>query len=690
MGIACFLGGPVLVAAPGDTATAASPTTFNPLEGFTAWNVVSFGDTTLNKESQGPVAVGGTLTFSGVNVAMNQAAPVGDQQIGLVAAKVDFADSTGQLKVDNGAFRVASEGTTSILTKDQNGASVNAQAVAPGAGYGSTPGIVAQNAQGSTSGYEAGLFDTLFSQATAQAASKRTAAAAACNLSAAVTITGTNAAVTLTPGGANFWNVDAATLSSLTEIKFEGAGPTPDTPLIINVTGGDAVTFGFTMAGDPDRTGILWNMPGVTTLAQTGDSVDGSILAPNAVYHKGASNIQGNVVVDSSVLNGSEEHFYPFAGVINDCGTAQVGGFSVGKVLSGVDASVFPEGTVFSVTASWSQDGAAKSEVLELKPDGTVVEGPQDLPVGTVVTFSEADAPQVGGYTFTGVSFSPKSVTIADGVDAKVTATNTYEKAQAAVGGFSISKVLVDGADLVPAGTVFTVEYYLDGSATAAGTLQVKAGETVKGPQDLPVGTTVTFKEQTPPDVSGGTWTAARIDPSTLTIGAGTDPTVTVTNRFTQGLGQFSIEKKVTGADAGDRDFTFSYATSDGDTRTATVRAGDTWTSGQLPEGTKVTVTETGSTAVDGHVFSGVTFSGEGVTVSQHGTAASLVIGGDTTVAVVATNTYEAGAGTTAGGSEGGTLARTGSVAAPLIGAAGALLLAGGLLALSGLRRRRS
>lgn len=58
--------------------------------------------------------------------------------------------------------------------------------------------------------------------------------------------------------------------------------------------------------------------------------------------------------------------------------------------------------------------------------DGSTVQGPQDLPVGTVVRFNEEKAVAPDGYVFSGVAFSPKQVTVADGQDVLVTATNSY------------------------------------------------------------------------------------------------------------------------------------------------------------------------------------------------------------------------------------------------------------------------
>src|SRR6185437_8476835 len=72
-------------------------------------------------------------------------------------------------------------------------------------------------------------------------------------------------------------------------------------------------------AGSRDPRGILFNMPAVVSVTQSGDSIDGSILAPQASYTKSSANVQGTVIAASADLAGSEEHFFPFGGLISAC-----------------------------------------------------------------------------------------------------------------------------------------------------------------------------------------------------------------------------------------------------------------------------------------------------------------------------------------------------------------------------------
>src|SRR5690606_3718006 len=137
---------------------------------------------------------------------------------------------------------------------------------------------------------------------------------------------------------------------------------------------------------------------------------------------------------------------------------APVGGFSLVKVLDGVSVGDFPSDASFEV--EYFLDGSSSAAgTVTVRADGTVVDGPQDLPVGTVVTFGEGTPTNTpAGFVWEGATFAPSSVEIADGQNVAVTVTNAYRDA---VGGFSVKKalfgidtsVLPDGPD-----AQFTIE----------------------------------------------------------------------------------------------------------------------------------------------------------------------------------------------------------------------------------------
>src|SRR5699024_1898196 len=104
------------------------------------------------------------------------------------------------------------------------------------------------------------------------------------------------------------------------------------------------------------------------------------------------------------------------------------GGFSLAKVLDGVSVGDFPSDASFEV--EYFLDGSsAPAGTVSVGADGTVVDGPQDLELGTVVTFGEVVPTNTpAGYEWAGAVFSPTTVEITeDGQSTAVTVTNTYE-----------------------------------------------------------------------------------------------------------------------------------------------------------------------------------------------------------------------------------------------------------------------
>ncbi|MBD7949271.1 DUF5979 domain-containing protein [Oerskovia rustica] len=322
---------------------------------------------------------------------------------------------------------------------------------------------------------------------------------------------------------------------------------------------------------------------------------------------------------------------------------APAGGFSLAKAVTGLAADQVPDATEFTVRYSYDLGGVATTGDLTVSADGTVVDGPQNLPVGTVVTFDEIDLPSVDGVVWGAPVFSPASVTIADGENALVTVTNTANAVVVPLGGFSMAKsVTGEAAGRVPAGTEFTATYeYTVGSATLGGTLTLLAdGTVVDGPQNLVAGTVVTFTELAPAHVVGVEWGAPVFSPASVTIGSGENTAVTLTNTADLAVGTFSITKAVTGAAADlvpdGTEFTVQYSyEQDGQTQTGTLAGLTDGTPvlfpGNLVEGTVVTLGEIALPDIDGVVWGTPVFSPDVVT-----------IGADQTVEVTLTNTADA------------------------------------------------
>lgn len=334
--------------------------------------------------------------------------------------------------------------------------------------------------------------------------------------------------------------------------------------------------------------------------------------------------------------------------VVTNEATAQVGGFSVVKTVEGGVAGTVPPGTEFRVewTATVPEGFAYDGDVtgtVTLLADGTAVDGPQDLPVGTVVTFTEVDLPDVDGVVWGAPTFSPASVTVGADESTLVTLTNTTQ--DVAAGGFSAAKEVTGArADLVPGDTVFVVaySYELEG-VLVGGYLDVPAdGTVVDGPQNLPVGTVVTYTEADLPQIPGVTWGTPAFSPQSVTVGDGQSVLVTATNTANQEVGGFSVVKAVVG-DAADAVppstvLTVAYAFEIGDETVVgelAVRADGEVVEGPqgLPVGTVVRLTEIDLPVVDGVAWGTPTFAVDGEPVT------TVTVGGGDPVVVTLTNT---------------------------------------------------
>ncbi|MFF2272268.1 choice-of-anchor A family protein [Agromyces sp. NPDC058136] len=351
-----------------------------------------------------------------------------------------------------------------------------------------------------------------------------------------------------TPGDdPQVFTLDTAAISAITEVNFTALPA--DVPIVINVTGTDDVAFSpnyFAIDGvrvdDLTSPGfgnaasrILWNFSDAPSLLIGGTSqFMGSILAPQADADITAST-NGRVHVGGDLTTrgaGNELHNYPWTGG-GPLGCQQVGGFSAAKAVTGPLAGDVPADTEFTLKYSYELGGVTTTGELTLLADGTVVDGPQNLPVGTVVDFEEIDLPVIPGVAWGTPTISPEQVTIADDANTLVTVTNPTSSNVLANGGFSLAKVVEgDLADAVPSGTEFTVEYRydLDGAAQTGTVVVLADGTVTQGPQDLPAGTVVSFTEVDLPEIDGVEWGEPSFSPETVTISADADVLVTVTN----------------------------------------------------------------------------------------------------------------------------------------------------------------
>ena len=155
----------------------------------------------------------------------------------------------------------------------------------------------------------------------------------------------------------------------------------------------------------------------------------------------------------------------------------------------------------------------------------------------------------------------------------------------------------------------------MSGELTARGD-----GSAVSGPA-LPVGATCSVTEKTSSaQVSGYDVKTPEAQSVTITE---KDAALSFTNTYTRQTGSFSVLKTVTGAQAGDKEFTFAYTCTDGTEGTLKAKADGEAASGpKVPTGTQCTVTEDAkAAAIDGYTLAAP--EAQTVTVSEKDQVAS-------------------------------------------------------------------
>lgn len=322
----------------------AEPVTIDPLEGALDFNMFIENDTTLSSlESEGPLATGGNLILQGTyNVSIHSSGTFIDEGDTVPAAlvvggQVDFdQDDTDSsiLRILNGGYAKVGDLTgTDVLTTDSNSASVNTRLVAAGAGYDSAPRVeltVRQPAEsvGETSPID---FDAAFADFR-----ERSATLTACpsnvtmrDASGAAVASGDvqpeqQITIELTDGQTNVLNLTGEDLDNMSNLTFLNQ-PSASAPLLINIdTSGSGGDFDWDVASQAGISGdqapyILWNFDDTTTLTISGgDSVEGTIYAPNAAYtNLSPTNVEGTIIAESANfgapgVNGGETHYFPF------------------------------------------------------------------------------------------------------------------------------------------------------------------------------------------------------------------------------------------------------------------------------------------------------------------------------------------------------------------------------------------
>ena len=336
-------------------------------------------------------------------------------------------------------------------------------------------------------------------------------------------------------------------------------------------------------------------------------------------------NATANVTVDASTGMGEVEIWNTY--------TQDVGAVSVTKVFTGTP--VLPEGfritndynnTIFIPENADSGDGLKTPFVWKI----------EDVPVGTVITFTESNT-AIDGYTLSAATVTEKTcAAVTKGTTVTVAFTNDYTE-DISYGAVEVTKAFT-GTPVLPEGFRITNNY----NNTIFTPETAESGDGLKTPfvwkiKDVPVGTVITFTESNT-EIEGYILSAATVTEKTSAAVVKNDTVkVAFTNDYTEEIsyGAVSVTKAFTGTPVLPEGFRITNDYDNSIFTPETAESGDglttpfVWKIDNVPVGTVITFTES-NTAVDGYTLSEAT-------VTEKTSAA--VVKNDT-VTVVFTNDY--------------------------------------------------
>ena len=388
---------------------------------------------------------------------------------------------------------------------------------------------------------------------------------------------------------------------------------------------GEAVKVGYT-CNDPEATQGTLDVPmdgtavsgpalptgTMCTLSEDATSAQREGYAVSTAYSATTATIVKDQVAEVSVTNTY---------------TRQTGGFSVSKTVEGDGAQLAPAEFTFEYTCTDKVTGKAGSpRQVMVKAGETAHVG--DVPTGSC-TLTEKDASAKGTSLSTTLAVGGEPVRDGkatfdvlggDAAAVSVSAVNTYTLDR---GTFTVSKKVEGDSAETHKNAAFTFEYSCssDVEGEVSGELTARGdGATASGPA-LPVGATCSVSEKTSSaQVNGYDVKTPEAQSATITE---KDAALSFTNTYTRQTGSFSVLKTVTGAQAGDKQFVFSYTCTDGTEGTLKAKAdGEAVAGPRVPTGTQCTVTENSqSAAIDGYTLAAP--QAQTVTVSEKDQVAS-------------------------------------------------------------------
>lgn len=389
-------------------------------------------------------------------------------------------------------------------------------------------------------------------------------------------------------------------------------------------------------------------------------------------------------------------------------------GISIMKGIAGAAASEVDPSTEFPVTATWTDaNGDEQSRDLSINTEGPTALG-EELPAGTIVTFTEGERPNVETVVWDSITISGDGVTdngdgsaqivVSDqqGDTALVTVVN---EATWAPGTFALSKsvtgILPDNPGF-PGQVTVNASWFVDGEAVTETLTVPTDGESVEFGQELARGTEVTLSESPLDSSAAFTWDTPEWEgegvvahddgTATLTIGAATDAQVVLTNHASAVFGSLVAVKSLDGdgaAEIPDRatfPVTATWTDLLGESQQVEFElvAGAETVLQDLPLGTAVTLTESATDVPDSVTWVGGVWSSQAgnVTVQGDGSEAVVTVTGDAGMGaeIELTNTFD----------KKPDLAITGSQGLALAAAVLALIMIGGGALLVSARRRHA
>jgi hypothetical protein len=342
--------------------------------------------------------------------------------------------------------------------------------------------------------------------------------------------------------------------------------------------------------------------------------------------------------------------------------TAELGALTVVKNVDGAAAGLVDPDREYTVTAKINTDALGDAFPAQADRIFTVTAGKPhqltDLPIGAMVSFSEALPNNDDILTWTPATFAPASITVLPEHATEPATISVTNHVARTVGTFSISKTVTgDQADnpAVPDEVTVTANWDQEGTPGEKTLTLPTDGTAVPLGENLLIGTKVTLTETPLKDGSSIAWgapvwsgTGVSVDGQSAIVTVGRDAAarVSLENHAATSTAGISLIKGIAGEAAGEVDpattfpVTATWTDAKGATHSKSLTVSTvepTQLGEQLPAGTVVTITEGDRPTIDTVVWGSITISGEGVEDNGDGSATITISDqqGATTLATI-------------------------------------------------------